>query len=182
MDQLVKFVKLTYLPKEQRIHKDLSLDNIIGQIEKGFSFRHSLNNFCEHMTFVSQLKPKFVIDVLKDKNWIVVMHDKLNQFLRNYVWVIVPKIEYMNIIQTKQVFKNKMDESRAITRNQARQVAKGYNQEEDIDYDETFAPVSRLKAVILLIAFVCMSSFKLFQMDFKSTFLKGFINKELYVS
>jgi len=53
------------------------------------------------MTFVSQLKPKFVIDVLKDKNWIVVMHDKLNQFLRNYVWVIVPKIEYMNIIQTK---------------------------------------------------------------------------------
>jgi len=75
-----------------------------------------------------------------------------------------------------------MDESRAITRNQARQVAKGYNQEEDIDYDETFAPVSRLKAVILLIAFVCMSSFKLFQMDFKSTFLKGFINKELYVS
>ena len=69
-----------------------------------------------------------------------------------------------------------------ITRNKVRLVAKGYNQEEGIDYEETFAPVARFEAVRLLLAFACMSSFNLFQMDVKSAFLKRFINEEVYVS
>jgi len=69
-----------------------------------------------------------------------------------------------------------------ITRNKARLVAKGYNQEEGINYDETFAPVVRLEVIRLLLAFACMSGFKLFQMDVKSSFLNGFINEEVYVS
>jgi len=63
------------------------------------------------------------------------------------------------------VFRKKLDESGVITRNKVRLVAKGYNQEEGIDYDETFAPVASLEAVRLLFAFACMSGFKLFQMD-----------------
>ena len=69
-----------------------------------------------------------------------------------------------------------------ITGNKARLFAKGYNQEERIDYDETFALVARLEAVRLLLAFACMSGFKLFQMDVKSAFLNGIINEEVYVS
>jgi len=79
------------------------------------------------------------------------------------------------------VFRNKLDESGVITRNKARLVAKGYNQEEGIDYGETFAPVARLEDVRLLMAFPCMSGFKLFQMDVKSAFLNGIINEEVYV-
>ena len=60
-------------------------------------------------------------------------------------------------------------------------MAKGYNQEEDIDYGETFAPVARLEVVRLLLAFACMSGFKLFQMYVKSAFLNGIINEEVYV-
>jgi len=60
-------------------------------------------------------------------------------------------------------------------------VAKGYNQEEGINYGETFAPVARLEIVRLLLAFACMSGFKLFQMDVKSAFLNGIINEEVYV-
>jgi len=56
------------------------------------------------------------------------------------------------------------------------------NQEEGIDYDETFTPVARLEAVRLLLDFACMNGFKLFQMDVKSTFLNGFVNEEIYVS
>jgi len=87
----------------------------------------------------------------------------------------------MNIIGSKWVFRNKLDEAGVITRNKARLVAKGYNQEQGIDYGETFAPVARLEVVRLLLAFACMSVFKLFQMDVKSVFLNGFINKEVYV-
>jgi len=69
-----------------------------------------------------------------------------------------------------------------ITRNKARLVVKRYNQEEGIDYDETFAQLARLEAVRLLLSFGRMRGFKLFQMDVKSAFLNGVINEEVYVS
>jgi len=69
------------------------------------------------------------------------MHEELNQFARNEVWFLVPRTDEMNIIGSKWVFSNKLDEYDVITRNKARLVAKGYNQEEGIDYCETFAPV-----------------------------------------
>ena len=81
----------------------------------------------------------------------------------------------------QMVFRNKLDESGVITRNKAKLVAKCYNQEEGIDYGEIFAPVARLEAVRLLLAFACLRGFKLFQMDVKSVFLNGFINEEVYV-
>jgi len=80
------------------------------------------------------------------------------------------------------VFINNLDEAGVITRNKARLVVKGYNQEEGIVYGETFVPVARLEVVRLLLAFACMSGFKLFQMDVKSAFLNEFINDEVYVS
>jgi len=109
------------------------------------------------------------------------MHEELNQFARNEVWFLVPNTAEMNIIGSKWFFINKLDEDGMITRKKARLVAKGHNQEEGIDYGETFAPVARLEAVRLLLAFSCMSGFKLFQMDVKSVFLNGYINEEVYV-
>jgi len=102
------------------------------------------------------------------------MQDELNQFTRNDVWFLVPKTDDMNIIGTKWVFRNKMDEDGNIISNKARLVAKGYNQEEDIDFDETYAPVARLEAVRLLLAYACMCNFKLHQMDVKKCILEWF--------
>jgi len=169
------------LPKEWRIPRNLSLDNVIGQVQKGVSTRRTLNQFCEHMAFVSQTEPKTVADVLEDNNWITVMHKELNQFARNEVWTLVPRTSKMNVIGTKWVFKNKLDEHGVIVRNKARLVAKGYNQEEGIDYGETYAPIARLEAVRLLLAYACMNGFKLHQMDVKSAFLNGYIDEEVFV-
>ena len=77
------------------------------------------------------------------------------------MWFLVPKTDCMNVIGSNWVFRNKLDESRVITKNNARLVAKGYNQE-DIDYDETFPHATRLESVRLLLAFACTSGFKLF--------------------
>ena len=87
----------------------------------------------------------------------------------------------MNNIGTKWVFKNKMDELGVITRNKAKLVAKGYNKEEGIDYDETYAHVTRLEVVRLLLNFACISGFKLFQMDVKCDFFNGYINEKVFV-
>ena len=76
---------------------------------------------------------------------------------------------------------NKMDENGLIVGNKARLVAQGYNQQEGIEYEETFAPVARLEAKRMLLAFACFKNFILFQMDIKSAFLNGFINEEVFV-
>ncbi|GJZ70995.1 copia protein, partial [Tanacetum coccineum] len=79
---------------------------------------------------------------------------------------------------TKWVFRNKLDENGVVSRNKARLVAQGYDQEESIDYDETYAPVARLESIRILLAYAFALNFKLFQMDVKSAFLNGFINEE----
>nr|GEW48873.1 retrovirus-related Pol polyprotein from transposon TNT 1-94 [Tanacetum cinerariifolium] len=74
--------------------------------------------------------------------------------------------------------RNKLDENGIVSRNKARLVAQGYNQQEGIDYDDTYALVARLESIRILLAYACALDFKLFQMNVKSAFLNGFINKE----
>nr|GEV55588.1 copia protein [Tanacetum cinerariifolium] len=78
--------------------------------------------------------------------------------------------------------RNKLDENDIVSQNKARLVAQGYNQQEDIDYDETYASVSRLESIRILLAYACALDFKLFQIDVKSAFLNGFINEEVFVA
>ncbi|GJS75824.1 retrovirus-related pol polyprotein from transposon TNT 1-94 [Tanacetum coccineum] len=86
----------------------------------------------------------------------------------------------MTIIGTKWVFRNKLDENGIVSQNKAMLVAQGYNQQEGIDYDETYALVARLESIRILLAYARALDFKLFQMDVKSAFLNGFINEEKF--
>jgi len=95
------------LPKEWRIPRDLSVENIIRQINKGVSTRRNVANFCNHTIFVSKIEPKTINDALKDEHWTAAMHEELNPFVRNDVWVLVPRTDQMNIIGTKWIFINK---------------------------------------------------------------------------
>nr|GEY95488.1 hypothetical protein [Tanacetum cinerariifolium] len=85
----------------------------------------------------------------------------------------------MTIIGTKWVFRNKLDENGVVSRNQARLVAQGYNQQEGIDYDKAYA-VARLESIRILLAYACAIDFKLFQIDLKSAFLKGMVDNTLF--
>ncbi|GJW18568.1 putative ribonuclease H-like domain-containing protein, partial [Tanacetum coccineum] len=84
-------------------------------------------------------------------------------------------------IGTKWVFKNKKDERGIVIKNKARLVAQGYTQEEGIDYDEVFAPVARIEAIRLFLAYASFKDFVVYQMDVKSAFLYGKIEEEVYV-
>ncbi|WVZ93452.1 hypothetical protein U9M48_039430 [Paspalum notatum var. saurae] len=109
------------------------------------------------------------------------MHEELENFERNHVWDLVEPPPNCRPIGTKWVFKNKQGEDGMVVRNKARLVAQGFYQKEGIDYEETFAPVARLEAIRILLAFAASKGFKLQQMDVKSTFLNGFIEEEVYV-
>ena len=85
------------------------------------------------------------------------------------------------MIGTKWVFRNKLNKDGKVSRNKARLVCKGYSQEEEIDYGQTFAPIARLKGVRTLLAYAAHKGFKVYQMDVKSTFLNGILDEEVYI-
>ncbi|GJT01973.1 retrovirus-related pol polyprotein from transposon TNT 1-94 [Tanacetum coccineum] len=164
--------------KESRNHP---LENIIANLNQR-TLRSQAQNQSNFYCIISTIEPKNVNEALGDESWIVAMQEELNQFIANDVWELVPQPKNMTIIGTKWVFRNKLDENGVVSRNKARLVAQGYNQQEGIDYDETYAPVARLESIRILLAYACALDFKLFQMDVKSAFLNGFINEEVYVA
>ena len=109
------------------------------------------------------------------------MKEEIEQIEKNKTWTLVPRPTDKNVIGTKWVFRNKLDENGEITRNKARLVCKGYAQEEGLDYGETFAPVARMEGVRTLLAYASYKGFKVYQMDVKSTFLNGIFEEEVYI-
>ena len=101
--------------------------------------------------------------------------------LRKKAWNLFPRLEYKNVIGTKWVYKNKLDENGEVTRNKERLICKGYAQEEGIDYGETFSLVARLEGVITLFSYSTYKGFKFYQMDVKSTFLNGILEEKYYI-
>jgi transposase InsO family protein len=156
-------------------------DLIIGSPTRGVMTRSRLASFMEHHSFVSCIEPTNVEEALQDPDWINAMHEELNNFTRNKVWTLEEKPKDARIIGTKWVFRNKQDDQGVVVRNKARLVAKGFSQVEGLDFGETFAPVARLEAIRILLAYASHHEMKLYQMDVKSAFLNGFINELVYV-
>ena len=160
------------VPRAWKLYRSHPLDQILIDLNYGVQTRSKLKNFCAFYAFLSNIEPKNVYEALADSNWITAMQEELHQFERNKVWHLVPRPKDRTIIRTKWVFRNKLDEQEIVTRNKARLVVQGYNQEEGIDYEETFAPVVRIEGFRILIAFAAHMEFKLCQMNVKSAFPK----------
>ncbi|GJT12769.1 putative ribonuclease H-like domain-containing protein [Tanacetum coccineum] len=129
-----------------------------------------------------QEEPKKISEALNNESWVEAMQEELLQFKLQQVWVLVDLPHGAKVIGTKWVYRNKRDERGVVVRNKARLVAQGHRQEEGIDYDEVFAPVARIKAIRLFLAFASYMGFIVYQMDVKSAFLYGTIDEEVYVS
>nr|GEV71649.1 hypothetical protein [Tanacetum cinerariifolium] len=126
-------------------------------------------------------EPKMVHQALKDPSLIKVMQEELLQFKMQKVWVLVDLPHGKRSIGTKWVYRNKKDERGIVVRNKARLVAQGHTQEEGIDYEEVFAPVARIEAIRLFLAYASFMGFMVYQMDVKSAFLYGTIEEEVCV-
>ncbi|GJU32044.1 retrovirus-related pol polyprotein from transposon TNT 1-94 [Tanacetum coccineum] len=143
---------------------------------------HTDSEVCMYALTVSTIEPKNIKEAMADHSWIESMQDELNQFERLQVWELVPRPEGKNVIALKWLWKNKCDAENIVVRNKSRLVAKGYKQEEGIDFEESFAPVARLEAVRMFIAFAAHKNITIFQMDVKTAFLNGPLKEEVYVS
>ncbi|GJT94553.1 retrovirus-related pol polyprotein from transposon TNT 1-94 [Tanacetum coccineum] len=165
--------------------KDHPLENIIGELARPVSTRLQLHKqalFCYYDAFLTAVEPKTYKDALTQSYWIEAMQEELNEFERLRVWELVPRPDKVMVITLKWIYKVKLDELRGILKNKARLVARGYRQEEGIDFEESFAPVARLEAVRIFLAFAAHMNMVVYQMDVKTAFLNGNLREEVYVS
>jgi hypothetical protein len=157
-------------------------DLIIGSPSQGVITRSQrYASFIEHHSFISCIEPTCINEALQDSDWVNAMHEELNNFTQNQVWTLEKPPQDARVIGTKWVFKNKQDDQGVIVRNKSRLVAKGFSQVEGLDFGETIAPVARLEAICILLAYASCYDIKIYQMDVKSAFLNGFINELVYV-
>nr|GFB86787.1 hypothetical protein [Tanacetum cinerariifolium] len=141
--------------------KDHPLEQVIGNPSQSVRTRRQLESDAEMSMFA--------------------LTEELHQFDRLDVWELVDKLLCTNVINLKWLWKNKHDEENTVIRNKSRLVAKGYAQKEGVDFEESFAPVARLEAIRLFIAYAVHKSFTIYQMDIKTAFLYGPLKEEVYV-
>ncbi|GJX39929.1 retrovirus-related pol polyprotein from transposon TNT 1-94 [Tanacetum coccineum] len=132
-------------------------------------------------SFGDVIEPKNFKYAITEDCWFQAMQDEIHEFDRLQVWELVPQLDCVMIIALKWIYKVKLDEYGDVLKNKARLVAKGYRQEEGIDFEESFAPVTRIEAIRIFIANAASKNMTIYQMDVKITFLNGELNEEVYV-
>nr|GEX55462.1 hypothetical protein [Tanacetum cinerariifolium] len=165
--------------------KDHPLDHIIGQLSRPVSTRLQLHEqalFCYYDAFLTSVEPKTYKDALTQSCKIEAMQEELNEFERLEVWELVPRPDKVMVITLKYIYKVKLDELGGILKNKARLVARGYRQEEGIDFEESFPSVASLEAIRIFLAYAAHKSMVVYQMYVKTAFLNGNLREEVYVS
>nr|GEU69592.1 hypothetical protein [Tanacetum cinerariifolium] len=175
-----------------RVHKDHHVTQIISDLSSATQTRKEPKRVHQDLKDPSWIEAmqeellqfkmqKRVHQALKDPSWIEAMQEELLQFKMQKVWVLVDLPHGKRAIGTKWVFKNKKSKRGIVVRNKARLVTQVHTQEEGIDYEEVFAPVERIEAIRLFLAYASFMGFMVYQMDIKSAFLYGTIEEEVYV-
>nr|GEW29360.1 hypothetical protein [Tanacetum cinerariifolium] len=172
-------------PSEHHWTKDHPLEQVIRNPSQSVRTRRQLESngeMCMFALTVSQTEPKNIKEAMVDSALIESMQEELHQFDRLDLWELVDRPLCKNVINIKWLWKNKRDEENTVIQNKSHLVAKGYAQKEGVNFEESFAPVARLEAVRLFIAYAAHKSFTVYKMDVKTTFLYGPLKVEVYVN
>nr|GFC08418.1 retrovirus-related Pol polyprotein from transposon TNT 1-94 [Tanacetum cinerariifolium] len=165
--------------------KDHPLDNVIGNPSRPVSTQKQLATdalWCLYSSVLSKIEPKNFKSAIIEDCWFQAMQDEIYEFDRLQVWELVPQPDYVMIIALKWIYKVKLDQYDDVLKNKARLAAKGYRQEEGIDYEESFSLVAPIEAIRIFIANVASRNITVYQMDVKTAFLNGDLKEEVYVS
>nr|GEX33931.1 hypothetical protein [Tanacetum cinerariifolium] len=187
-------ITVSHIPTT-RVHKDHLVTQIIGDLTSAPQTRSMVRMVIKHGG-VTQINDEdfhtcmFACFLSQEEKREYTKHSKIlvglklckrSFFNSKKVWVLVDLTKGKRAIGSKWVFRNKKDERGIVVRNKSRLVAQGHTQEEGIDYEEVFAPVARIKAIWLFLAYASFMGFMVYQMDVKSAFLYGTIEEEVYV-
>jgi hypothetical protein len=126
-------------------------------------------------------EPTYYEEAVEKKVWKDAMIEEYQSIIKNDVWDVVPRPKEKSIVSSKWIYKTKHSTYGSIEKYKARFVARGFSQKEGIDYEETFAPVARYTSIRTTLAIATVMKWKIHQMDVKTTFLNGVVEKEVCV-
>lgn len=109
------------------------------------------------------------------------MQQEIDAVVQNRTWELVDLSAGHRAITLKWVFKLKKNEVGEVIKHKARLVARGFFQQEGIDFDGVFAPVARIESIRILLALAAQEGWRVPHMDVKSAFLNGDLKEEVYV-
>nr|GEY67562.1 retrovirus-related Pol polyprotein from transposon TNT 1-94 [Tanacetum cinerariifolium] len=165
--------------------KDHPIENVIDDPSRFVSMRKQLQTnamCCYFDAFLTLVEPKNFKQAMTKPSWINAMQEEIHKFERLQVWELVPCPDKVLLIKLKWISKVKTDEFGRVLKNKARLVAQGFRQEEGIDFEESFATVSRIEAIRIFVATAAHKNMMIFQMDVKTSFLNSELKEEIYVS
>jgi Reverse transcriptase (RNA-dependent DNA polymerase) len=151
-----------------------SLDEIYSETEP-----IQLN--CTELCLIGMEEPKGFVEAAEDVNWRSAMVEEINSIHENQTWSLVEPVDGQRVIGLKWVFKLKKNAEGKLMKHKARLVAKGYVQQQGIDFDDVFAPVTRMETIRLIVVVAVQQGWLLHHMDVKCVFLNGELKEEVYV-
>nr|GEW32887.1 retrovirus-related Pol polyprotein from transposon TNT 1-94 [Tanacetum cinerariifolium] len=165
--------------------KDHPLGTVTGNPSRPVSTRCQLQTnamWCYFDGFLTKVEPKNFKEAMKESSWIESMQEEIYEFDRLKVWELIPRPDCIMRINLKWIFNVKLDGFVGVLKNKAWLVAKGYRQEEGINFEESFTQVGRIEAIRIFIANAAHKNMIVYQMDVKTAFLDGMLKEEVYVS
>ncbi|GAU39052.1 hypothetical protein TSUD_396570 [Trifolium subterraneum] len=135
-----------------------------------------------HLAFMADVEPVNWHEALSDPNWKNAMNEEIKSIEKNNTWRLVDLPAHKKPIIVKWIFKIKRNPDGGIVKHKARLVARGFLQQQGIDYNEVYAPVARMETIRLVIVIASSMNWSLSHMDVKSAFLNGPLKEEVYVS
>eukprot|EP00253_Pinus_taeda_P018868 PITA_18868 len=134
------------------VQKNHPETQILGEKRVGVQKRRTITETSSYLALLSSTEPQNVNEACRDECWVKAMNEEFEQIKKNNTLELVRRPHDKNIIGTKWIFKNKLNRNGEVIRNKAKLVCKGYAQQEGIDFEETFAPVSRLESIRMFLA------------------------------
>ncbi|GJR86132.1 retrovirus-related pol polyprotein from transposon TNT 1-94 [Tanacetum coccineum] len=165
-------------PKTPHFHDD----PLHGSLHEDSTSQGSSSNVRPIHTPFESLEPKNFKQAIKELSWINAMQEEIHEFYWLQVWELVPCQDNVMLIKLKWIYKVKTDEFGRVLKNKARLGTQGFRQEEGINFEESFVPVSRIEVIRIFVANAANKNMTIFQMDVKTTFINGEFKEEVYLS
>nr|GEZ20914.1 retrovirus-related Pol polyprotein from transposon TNT 1-94 [Tanacetum cinerariifolium] len=136
---------------------------------------------CYFDAFLTSIEPKNFKQAMTELSWIDEKQEEIHKFERLQVWELVPCPDKVMLIKLKWIYKVKTDKFGGELKNKARLITQGFRQDKGINFEESFALVSRIEAIRIFVANAANKNMTIFQMDVKMAFLNGELKEEVYV-
>ena len=170
-----------YGDKTSNLYAEVTVDDDESKVDPDLIYLSRVQLFATSTPNGEPSTRKEALDSPDKDKWLAAMNDELDSLKEMKTWRIAPRPTERKVVGCKWVFRHKMDGEGRIVRFKARLVAKGYSQQPGLDFTDTYAPVTRLESIRLLLGIAAQNDWEIRQIDVKTAYLYGDLDEEIFM-